>query len=411
MSSDAAGGPRDIPAAPAPRPPWVGTLARLALGAAVGLAIGKLGVQFGKSLAHGGATVPVFDGWEKGALAAVLLLVFLIVLFCHEFGHLMAGRLVGFRSFLLIVGPVRFERSGDRWGVHLNKDLALAGGLAASAPMDTRDLRRRTAVMVAGGPVASALVALGAGLAPYMLGPIRTTSSFGDVLLFETVSTLALMSAAIALVTLLPYRTAGFLSDGARLLRLIRGGPVAARDSAIQAILGSTLSGLRPRDWDPELLRAACELRDGSMFELTALQFAQMHAADSGHTEESLIQLRQLLPHVERLPKMMRGGVHLDAARQFALAGHLEEARRHRALAAGPAIGAPHLQPLADAALLAAEGRDAEALALLPPIRPMLARSFDRGGAKWMTDSLDALYARLTATPRPAPASPPASGR
>ena len=52
---------------------------------------------------------------------------------------------------------------------------------------------------------------------------------------------------------------------------------------------------------------------------------------------------------------------------------------------------------MAQVALLAAEGRDAEAAALLPTVRPMLATIIDRGSARWFTEELDTLEARITA--------------
>jgi hypothetical protein len=377
--------------------------ARLALGVVVcgtvGIAAAMLGLRFGQSLRAGGGGRLVLDSWDVGALFATSLLVILVVLLVHEVGHLLGGRLVGFRAFLLIVGPMRLERSGAGWQMYLNKQLSAYGGLAGSVATDARDLRRRTAVMVAGGPVASIVFALSAWLVLSELGlrSLDANSSLPHILGFFTLHLLAGASAAIGIATLIPMYTSGFLSDGARLLRLWRGGPVAARDSALQAIMGSSLSGVRPRDWDPSLLSAACTLHDDSMFEFMAWQISQMHAADRGDVAQSLSQLRHLLQHIDRVPKMTHPGIHFDAARQFALAGYDDEARTQIALAKGTVVGAPYLKGMAEVALLVAEGRDVEAAALLPTVRPMLTRSVDRGSAVWFTDVLDTLEARISA--------------
>ncbi|MGK7312515.1 MAG: hypothetical protein ACN0LA_09770 [Candidatus Longimicrobiales bacterium M2_2A_002] len=97
-------------------------------------------------------------GGAVGAVVAVLAV--------HEAGHLLAGRLVGFRFLLFIVGPLRVAREGDRVQVGWNRSLSLAGWLAATGPTPDRleRLRRRTAIMVAGGPLTS--LAAGAGGAP-----------------------------------------------------------------------------------------------------------------------------------------------------------------------------------------------------------------------------------------------------
>lgn len=389
----------DLPLTPSPAPEWPKRLTRIALALAVGVAAANLGLRFGGSLRAGGGGSLQFDLWQRAIVIGFCLIAMLLVLLAHEVGHLVGGRLVGFRAFLLIVGPVRLERSERGWALQLNRSLGLYGGLAGSAATDARDLKRRTAVMVAGGPVASVALALGAWLALREFGPVPfdASASFTSFVTFLTLQMIAGTSAAIALATMVPMTTSGFLSDGARLLRLWRGGPVADRDSAIQAIMGSSLSGVRPRGWDPALISAACALRDASMFEFIAQQLAQMHAADRGDIALSLDQLRLLLHHVDRVPKMMRPGIHFDAARQFALAGRADEARAQIALAKGPVVGAPYLQGMAEVALLAAEGRDAEAAALLPTVRPMLATCFDRGSAHWFTEVLDLLEARITA--------------
>ncbi len=391
----------EAPVSPSRTSRWPTRLTRLALGIAVGVAAAQLGLRFGGSLRAGGAGSLQLDLWQRAIVIGFCLVAILLVLLAHEVGHLVGGRLVGFRAFLLIVGPMRLERSDAGWSMHLNKSLGLYGGLAGSAATDARDLRRRSAVMVAGGPVASVALALGAWLALRAFGlvPFDVNASFASFVTFFTLQMIAGTSAAIALATLVPMTTSGFLSDGARLLRLWRGGPVAERDSAIQAIMGSSLSGVRPRDWDPELISAACALRDVSMFEFVAQQFAQMHAADRGDIALSLDQLRRLLRHVDRVPKMMRPSIHFDAARQFALAGRADEARTQIALAKGPVVGAPYLKGMAAAALMVAEGRDAEATALVPTIRLQLARSIDRGSARWLSDVLDSLQARITSRP------------
>ena len=286
-------GTEEAPLSPSRTSDWPKRLTRIALGIAVGVAAARLGLRLGGSMRAGGAGSLQLDLWQLALVIAFCLLALLLVLLAHEVGHLVGGRLVGFRAFLLIVGPLRLEKSESGWGMHLSTSLALFGGLAGSAATDARDLKRRTAVMVAGGPVASVVLALGAWLAlrAFDLVPFDASASFASFVTFFTLQMIAGTSAAIALATLVPMTTSGFLTDGARLLRLWRGGPVAERDSAIQAIMGSSLSGVR----------------------------------------------------------------------------------------------------------LAAEGRDAEAAALLPTVRPMLATVFDRGSARWFTEVLDTLEARITA--------------
>jgi hypothetical protein len=65
---------------------------------------------------------------------------------------------------------MRLERAGTGWRLGLNRSVALGGGLAGSAPRDSERLRERTAVMVAGGPLASLALGLAALSACWALG-------------------------------------------------------------------------------------------------------------------------------------------------------------------------------------------------------------------------------------------------
>src|SRR5437868_5918014 len=91
------------------------------------------------------------------SLVAFSLMAFLI-LAGHELGHVLAGQMVGFRFLLFVVGPLKFERKEGRIRAGLNKTLALAGGVAASAPTDERNVCKRMAVIMLGGPLASLLL-------------------------------------------------------------------------------------------------------------------------------------------------------------------------------------------------------------------------------------------------------------
>jgi hypothetical protein len=198
-------------------------------------------------------------------------------------------------------------------------------------------------------------------------------------------------SLLIGIGTLIPATTAGFKTDGARLLALLRGGPTAERDAALAALIGASIGGIRPRDLEPALIDTVCAVQDGSAFELCGWQYAQMRAADLGHDDEARRILERVLAHVDRLPPMLRAGLHYDAARQFAIFGDYDAARAQLALGTGPAIGAPHLLPLAEAAVLLSEGKEQEARPKLAAAKTGLARSIDRGSAKWLSDAVSAL--------------------
>lgn len=121
------------------------------LGAAATLAYGETLSTF----ARGGGPM----GW-----ALVLGWIFLAMpplTLAHELGHALASKLVRFDVVALSVTGVTFGRGEDgRWHlVESRRDLELGGG-CYSLPRGTEGLRWRSAVVVAGGPLATAAVLL-----------------------------------------------------------------------------------------------------------------------------------------------------------------------------------------------------------------------------------------------------------
>lgn len=344
------------------------------------------------------------SGWQAATLLIGCLLTIPVAVCAHELGHLFGGWLVGFRAFLFVVGPLRAERNDSGWQWHLNTDIALAGGLAGTAPLDAVNLLSRTAVMVAGGPVTSLLLGVAGLMITALYNPLQfdRTTPFAEVLTGFVALTTGLGSLSIAVATLIPVRVGGFLSDGARLLRLRRA-DLAPRDTAIAAIIGMSMAGRRPRDWDPTLIAAALEPQDGSVTEVTAWMLAQSLAADRGDIIQARAWLERIVGRLDALPSSFRTGTHLYASMQLALWGDAAAAREQIALASGPTIGSAVARPLAEAALHIAEGRFDEGRAMLPRVRELASASIDRGSAAFMLDIVDELQRRADAAGPAAP--------
>jgi hypothetical protein len=189
-------------------------------------------------------------------------------------------------------------------------------------------------------------------------------------------------SLAVGVLTLLPMRTGGFYSDGARILRLMRDDNETEREVALMGLTGLTLGGTRPRDWDPALVRSAAGIRDGGAFEVSGLQFAYLHALDTGDIEVARSYLEEALARVHQLPAVSRGPVQLGAAVFFAL--YDRDAVRARTCLdeAGPGDGflaTPHQRLLADAAVRLAEGDVDGATTAAGAAQALMARALDRG--------------------------------
>lgn len=360
-----------------------GSIRRQALalfgGAIVGAIIGMAAIGMA------GDRLPTVGG-GTGPLVTLLLTlaVYMLCIGVHEAGHLVAGVLVGYRPLLLIAGPLRVERAGRRARVGLNRSIALAGGLAVCVPVGLHDLRRRTLVMAAGGPIASLLLgvqalALWTATASFLArgGALASLANLGLI-------ALGIGSLAIGLVTLLPMRTGGFYSDGARILRLIRASEDAEREVALIALTGLTMAGARPRDWDADLVRRTAEIRDGGAFEVGGLQFAHAYALDTGDVPAARGYLEAALDRVDQLPPATRASVYLSAAVFYALYDRdaaRARAALERATPRGDLLNTPHQRLLALAAVHLVEGDAAGAAAAAREARRLSARAVDRGAA------------------------------
>lgn len=312
----------------------------------------------------GVALVRLSGGALQGQVPApaAILLALLLYLGCilvHEAGHLAAGALAGFRPLVLIAGPLRLERTNGRTHASFNRSVPLAAGLAICTPVGTHDLRRRTMVMAAGGPLASLLLGVQC-LALWMaLSPLLRDGGSGAAVATFMLLFGGFVSLAIGMLTLLPMRAGGFYSDGARILRLMRNDEETEREVALMSLMGLALGGARPREWDVELVRSASAIRDGGAFEVSGLQFAHLHALDTGDIESARSSLEEMLSRVHQLPPVSRGPLQLGAAVFFAL--YDGDAGRARSLyeAAGSSAGllrSPHQRLLAHAAVRLAEG-------------------------------------------------------
>jgi hypothetical protein len=315
----------------------------MALFSAVGYLAARLGVEAALSEAGGGRAAPGGILLHVGLVGVATWLALL----AHEAGHALGGVSRGFRFLFVAAGPLWLERRGDQLGLRLNTSLSTWGGVAACVPEDDRDLPRRFAVMVVGGPIASlALAAAGAATWALLL-PGHTRFALGAV---------AVASLALFVATAQPFGAGGgFASDGGRLLTILRGGVRGAREAAMLALTAAAAGGVRPREWRPALLADASRPADGSTFEVAALVFAGQAAADRGDLERAWGDLERAVELADGLSPVLRAVVAAEAAWAAATRGDAVRARALVARADGP-FTERHALRRAEAAVLLAEG-------------------------------------------------------
>ncbi len=354
LTLDASSAHLDAPAASPPRQPLskklVPALGGLAVGAAMGVALAHFS---GNALIDGPieALKARYGGWAAPLLIGTMIAAGWTAIALHELGHLLGGLAVRFRFHFYVAGPLRVDRgAGDRLRVGWNRELGLAGGVASLLPTDPHALPRRLAVLVVGGPAASLLVAA-ATLALAPLPALGPEAGFAA-------AALGILSGAIFLATLVPMRAGGFVSDGGRLLRLLRGGAVAEREAAVLALVALSAAGTPPREWPADLVHRGLEPRDGSLEECSGATLAYCHALDAGDVDGAARHLDRALGLLPALPPLMAPSLYAEAAYfQAAHRGRADAARAWLARIPTKAMMVkPYDRARAEAAVALAEG-------------------------------------------------------
>lgn len=212
-------------------------------------------------------------------LIVELLVIPFIAIGLHEFGHYLAGRFVGFKFYLFVVGPLRIERNEqDRIMFKFNREISSWGGLCGMYPPDRTDVVSKFSRFVAGGPLASlALAALGLSLGLYCY---HWNHEAGSAMIY-----LGAISGGVAIVTSIPMKNGAYVTDGARWLRLRSGGTEALRDACTFELIALQMQGVPARQWPDELFEQLSGPSDGSIFEGFLLAMSYFRELDRGQVE------------------------------------------------------------------------------------------------------------------------------
>ena len=272
---------------------------------------GFLGFTVGKLLGNGASHSTVPTG-TKLLLMLLIIPAYFLVIAWHEGGHALAGTRVGFDFRAYVVGPFMWEKEETGWHFKWNKNVNLAGGMVICLPIGTEDLRRRFSIYAAGGPVASLVLAV---LAFVLFQAIPAGGSWLKGLeVFFMITTL--FSTLIFLVTAIPLHMGGFYTDGARILRLQRGGDVARFEILTLKIITSASSGVRPKLLNMAEIEEAQALAQklNEPFGVYLHSFLHQAAFDQGDLDKAEKHLQDYIAEAEHIPDGVRNMVWLDAA-------------------------------------------------------------------------------------------------
>lgn len=269
-----------------------------------------------KSLAHSDTS------WEGPLKVAIILFAIWGAWVAHELGHLLSGLAQGFKFHLFIVGllGVRRNMQTDDIEWYLNRDVNLAGGIAATIPVrDEANLRKKFAIIVAMGPVVSLLGAIaGIGLSYAWLPQLETQSTALLRLALNFGFAFGAASLLLFLATTIPGKTGMFFTDRARFFRLIRGGKAAEIEQATLTVLAKTMGGEPYSALDKSQLEAIAS-EDSTMFQIYARNLLFRYHLDINEPEEAFRQIQLAEPLIVDQPALFKNELLKELALAYAL--------------------------------------------------------------------------------------------
>ncbi len=271
--------------------------------------VGFLGAQFGMSAAK---TMP---GLHVAILLLSLIPIYFIVVGFHEGGHVAAGILMGFEFRMFVIGPFLWEKQNGNIVFKWNTNVNVSGGMAICLPKDSENLSKRFSIYAAGGPIASLIFSGFTFLLSAITGAWAENSEWLSItkeLLFVT----SFLSLLIFGLTALPFHTGGFYSDGARVIRFLRGGDVARFDLLLLKIITGSASGIRPRDLSLAEILEAKELAQKlqARMEVYIHSYHYQVELDNNNIEHAEMHLQNYVKLADDVPGGIRNAVWLDAA-------------------------------------------------------------------------------------------------
>lgn len=364
--------------------PSAGVLVVATLAGAIGAGAGYV---VAKAVGQGFKDHPALLHWLQNSIGMLtpgdslaVPVLLLLVIAIHEIGHLLGGLSQGMRFLLLIFGPFQWSATTDGVRFRWVTNLGLMGGVAATLPVRMDNLRQQLVPMIAGGPLAS--------LGLTMLAAVLSFSATGRLAGYAVV--VALLSLTIFLVTAIPFRAGGFMSDGMQWLEVRRGGPSVIERADLLSVMATSLGGVRPRDWDAALMARLEAMNSAEPLRLLACWMMLLQRAmDCGDASQAAHYAKALADRIDDYPDGFRQSLHIELCLEAALRQDREAAEQHLARTKGGVTERSRLE-LARALVCALQGDVAGAARHRDAGRKALRQAMDPGLARLTADQLAA---------------------
>jgi Zn-dependent protease len=192
---------------------------------------------------------------SPAASIALILLAVLVTSVLHELGHAVVAWAFRMKLLSFNAGPFQWRWREGRWSFSFQPSgLVTLGGAVSVVPTHARQPRWQDICMILAGPAANLLIGLAV-----LYATLHAEGSF-YVREWEFLARIASFGIIAAVLNLLPFRAQGAYSDGARILQLLTGSPVAELLRSLIGTQTTLVTARRPRELDAEALQRTAEL-------------------------------------------------------------------------------------------------------------------------------------------------------
>jgi hypothetical protein len=334
-------------------------------------------------------------GAEACAVAGAGIVVSLVAaVVIHEMGHLVAALAVRFRVRQINMLGVHLDLDARklRWEFNLVK--ADVAGYVWATAREPVSLPNRMGAFLAGGPLATLLTVvlalslawrwqppLGWAVHPTLRAAWWQAWAWPGSAWVGVCNQLAAVSLYLLVEGVVPFTGKGGRNDALMLLDCARRRPGMFRSMAFLALLEAMKQGVRPRDWDPRWTAELDGEADGSGMQGLADVVAYFHAEDCGRHEDAGRLLDRAREARGEMVYEWRRSIYVETAYYESYHRGDAEQGRHWLQRASREGVEEHTWLRAEAALLGAEGKVGEALALIERALEAVPRSKDPGGS------------------------------
>jgi hypothetical protein len=241
----------------------------------------------------------IFSGRQAAIeVFAGLPLICFVVVVIHEIGHLIMGLCVGFRLVSIRFGPIRISPP-----FHISFKVERktgAAGLVSMIPLHTKHLRVRATVFILGGSLTNLIAGV---VVMFVLAP-------GSILM----AWFGIFSLVIGAANLVPFRNRAMLSDGKRVLMLLRNRERGERWLALLQLGAELRRGVDPEALSRDFLAKATAVKDDSADTVVGHVFAYAAAWYQKKDDEVAQLLETCLEYSGFTPPAVREVLKSDAA-------------------------------------------------------------------------------------------------